>query len=469
MTVEAQKIKEPSLVSARIKEEAHRLGFALVGISRVQAAPHEESFAEWLRRGLGGELGYLKRTEEVRRDPRKLVPWASSVVSVGMNYATPFSRPVGKRGLKGWISRYAWGDDYHDVMKQRLEALLDKVQELYPGPVVGKAFVDSGPVLERDLAGVAGIGWIGKNTQLISPRRGSWFFLGELFLSLELTSDRPIKDRCGRCQLCLKACPTGAFVGPYILDARRCISYLTIELKGPIPTHLRPLVGNHVFGCDICQEVCPYNVKATPTSEEAFYPREGLYAPELIPLLSLSEEEFRRRFRQSPILRAKRRGFLRNVAVALGNLRKPEAVPALTQALGDHEPLVRRHVAWALGQIATPESLEALGKRLEIESDREVREEIEEAMADVLSSCLPGLQIHTKKGILPFMKAIKAHYDGRVVVPEEPINLPVNTPVRVLVPEADDSAAVTKAFAKLSETSFSRIWDNDEDAAYDKL
>lgn len=209
-----------------------------------------------------------------------------------------------------------------------------------------------------------------------------WFFLGELFLSIELAYDRPIRDRCGKCDLCLKACPTGAFVGPYILDARRCISYLTIELKGAIPQHLRPLMGNHVFGCDICQEVCPYNVKAKPTAEEAFNPREGLYAPELIHLLSLSEEEFRRRFRGSPILRAKRRGFLRNVAVALGNLKSREAVPALIQALEDDEPLVRRHVAWALGQIASAEGLAALRSRLEVESDAEVREEIEEAIAE---------------------------------------------------------------------------------------
>lgn len=378
--MEAQKVKEPTLLSQRIKEEAQRLGFGLVGISRVRLPPHEDSFAEWLRKGLGGELGYLKRTEELRRDPNKLVPWAASVISVGMNYATPFTRPKKKKGIKGWISRYAWGDDYHDLMKERLESLLERVRELYPDPVEGKIFVDSGPVLERDLAGVTGIGWIGKNTHLISPQRGSWFFLGELFLSLELVSDRPIKDRCGRCDLCLKACPTGAFVGPYILDARRCISYLTIELKGAMPRHLRPLVGNHVFGCDICQEVCPYNVKATPTSEEAFQPRDGLFAPDLVPLLSLTEEEFRRRFRGSPILRAKRRGFLRNVAVALGNLKSREAVPALIEALQDPEPLVRRHAAWALGQIASPEARAALTGRLQTESDPEVREEIEAAM-----------------------------------------------------------------------------------------
>jgi len=378
--MEPAKTKDLASLSSRIKAEAQRLGFALVGISPVKITPHEEFFAQWLRKGLGGEMGYLKRTEELRRDPTKLVPWAVSVVSVGLNYYAPMPRPTAQDGAKGWISRYAWGDDYHDVVKDRLESLLEKIGEIYPGVVEGRAFVDSGPVLERDIAGVAGIGWIGKNTHLISPRRGSWFFLGELFLSIELVYDRPIRDRCGRCDLCLKACPTAAFVGPYILDARRCISYLTIELKGAIPRHLRPLMGNHIFGCDICQEVCPYNVKAGDTEERAFSPREGLYAPELIPLLSLSEEEFRRRFRGSPILRAKQRGFLRNVAVALGNLKSLEAVPALIQALQDDDSLVRRHVAWALGQIATPESLEALKKRLVVEADSGVREEIEDVI-----------------------------------------------------------------------------------------
>jgi epoxyqueuosine reductase len=352
----------------------------LVGISPVHAPPHEDSFARWLRRGLGGEMGYLKRTEELRRDPKKLVPWAASVVSVGMNYYTAMPRPPVEEGSRGWISRYAWGDDYHDLMRQRLEALLETFREICPEPLEGKVFVDSGPVLEREFAGIAGVGWIGKNTHLISPRRGSWFFLGELFLSIELSYDRPIRDRCGKCDLCLKACPTGAFVGPYVLDARRCISYLTIELKGAIPVHLRPLVGNHIFGCDICQEVCPYNAKAAATQEEAFGPRDGLYAPELIPLLSLTEEDFRRRFRGSPILRAKRRGFLRNVAVALGNLKCREAVPALIKALGDPEPLVRQHAAWALGQIGSLESLNALHNHLEVESHPDVREELGEAI-----------------------------------------------------------------------------------------
>jgi epoxyqueuosine reductase len=377
--MKSEKKETSGLLSGRIKEEAQKLGFSLVGISPAYAPPHGDSFAQWLRRSLGGEMGYLKRTEELRRDPKKLVPWAVSVISVGMNYYTPLPRPRTQVGSRGWISRYAWGDDYHDLLKERLETLLSKVKELCREPLEGRVFVDSGPVLERDFAGVAGIGWIGKNTHLISPRRGSWFFLGELFLSIELNYDHPIKDRCGKCDLCIKACPTGAFIGPYVLDARRCISYLTIELKGAIPLHLRPLIGNHIFGCDICQEVCPYNAKAAATQEHAFMPRDGLHAPELIPLLSLTEEQFRRRFHGSPILRAKRRGFLRNIAVALGNLKSKEAIPPLIKALEDEDPLVRRHAAWALGQIDATDSREALSKRLEVESDPEVKEEIEEA------------------------------------------------------------------------------------------
>jgi epoxyqueuosine reductase len=380
--MKAARVKESAAFSQKIKEEAQRLGFALVGISPVAAPPREKSFAEWLRKGLGGEMGYLKRTEELRRDPKKLVPWAVSVISVGMNYFTPPPRPEVSEDSRGWISRYAWGDDYHDLVKRRLDLLLGKIKTMHPDPIEGRAFVDSGPVLERGISALGGIGWIGKNTHLISPKKGSWFFLGELFVSIEMAYDRAIKDRCGKCDLCLKACPTGAFAGPYVLDARRCISYLTIELKGAMPRHLRPLVGNHVFGCDICQEVCPYNVKAAPTGEEAFQPRDGLHAPDLIPLLSLSEEEFRRRFKGSPLLRAKRRGFLRNVAVALGNLKSREAVPALIRALQDTEPLVRGHAAWALGEIGTPETFRALAKRLTVETDAEVKKEIEAASGE---------------------------------------------------------------------------------------
>jgi epoxyqueuosine reductase len=377
-------------LSSRVKEEARQLGFELVGISAVKPAPHESSFAQWLREGFAGELDYMKRTELLRRDPHTLVPWAVSIVSVGMNYYTAFSRPEPSREPRGWISRYAWGDDYHELMKGKLEALLGRVRELHEGPVEGRAFVDSGPVLERDFAGVAGLGWIGKNTHLISPKKGSWFFLGELFLDLPLAYDRPLRDRCGKCDLCLTACPTGAFVGPYLLDARRCISYLTIELKGWMPRPLRPLVGNHVFGCDICQEVCPYNVRARATQEAAYLPRQGLHAPELIPLLSLDKDEFHRRFHGSPIVRAKRRGFLRNVAVALGNSKSREAIPSLIDALNDEEPLVRGHAAWALGQIGSRSAVTALRDRLQIENDAEVQSEIDDAIrvaSEALEDC----------------------------------------------------------------------------------
>jgi len=376
-------VRDTAVLSRQIKEAAQRLGFELVGISAVQLPPHEESFARWLRQGLSGELAYMKRTELLRRDPRILVPWATSVVSVGMNYYTPVPRPAPGTGSSGWISRYAWGDDYHDLIRRRLDALLDRVVELHGGPLQGRSFVDSGPVLERDLAGVAGLGWIGKNTHLISPRRGSWFFLGELFLDLPLSYDRPIRDRCGRCDLCLKVCPTGAFIGPYVLDARRCISYLTIELKGWIPAPLRPLIGNHIFGCDLCQEICPYNVKAAPSKEAQFQPRIGLHAPELIAFLDLTPETFRRRFRGSPILRAKRRGLLRNVAVALGNLKCAEAESALIRVLDDDEPLVRGHAAWALGQIGGPSTFDALRQRLQVETDAEVRTEINGAIGAI--------------------------------------------------------------------------------------
>ncbi len=372
----------PRTLAQRIKAQGTALGFDLVGISPVHPPAHGESFAEWLRRGYDGEMEYMARTAEKRLHPGEFLPWARSVVSVALNYNTPHGREAKAEGIRGWISRYAWGNDYHDVMHVKLTRLLEYVRAEAGTEVQGRIFVDAGPVLDREAGARAGIGWYGKNTNLLSMTIGSFFFLGELFLSLDLEWDRPIRDRCGQCRLCLDACPTNAFVGPYVLDARKCISYLTIELKGAIPRELRPLMGNHIFGCDICQDVCPYNTKGKPTREQAFHPREGLHAPELIPLLSLSEAEFKAKFAGSPILRAKRRGFLRNVCVALGNLKRPEAMPALIRTLqSDPDPLVRGHAAWALGQIRAPEAEAALRATGSRETDPTVREEIEFAIS----------------------------------------------------------------------------------------
>jgi epoxyqueuosine reductase len=244
--------------------------------------------------------------------------------------------------------------------------------------------VDTGPVLEREMAALAGVGWFGKNTNLINTRRGSFFFVGVLLLNIALDYDEPSwTSHCGKCTACLDACPTQAFPAPYVLDARRCLSYLTIELKGAIPRELRPQMGNWIFGCDVCQDVCPWNRKhAKPANEPSFSPREGFESPNLIEWLRMTPEEFRARFKGSPIQRAKRRGLLRNVAVALGNAKDPSAVPALMDALHDAEPLVRAHAAWALGQIGTAEARRALEEAMTTETDREVREEIEEALRE---------------------------------------------------------------------------------------
>jgi len=364
-----------------IKAEGSALGFDLVGVSAVQGPPHAESFAEWLRRGLHGEMAYMTRTAEQRLRPQELLPWARSVVSVGLNYNTPYTRAGAPEGLRGWVSRYAWGADYHQVMEERLDRLLAAIRQSAGSAIRGRAYVDAGPVLDREVGAGAGIGWYGKNTNLLSMAIGSLFVLGELFLDCELDCDEPMRDRCGQCRLCLDACPTNAFVGPYVLDARKCISYLTIELKGPIPLALRPLIGDHIFGCDLCQDVCPYNTRVRVTGERGFFPRAGLFAPELVPLLALTESAFRARFAGSPILRAKRRGLLRNVCVALGNLGQPEAVPALVRVLREEaEPMVRSHAAWALGRIREPGARAALAQVQASERDPAVAEEIRLAL-----------------------------------------------------------------------------------------
>ncbi len=370
-------------LTAQIKARAHDLGFDPVGVAPAEPPEHWAFYLNWLERGCAGEMGYLSRNLERRADPRTVVPGAKSVVCVGMNYepvAPP--APVDDRS-RGKISRYARGDDYHDVMAQRLFQLLEEIQGLAPS-ATGRVYVDTGPVLERDFAARAGLGWFGKHTNLIHKEKGSWFFLGEIILTVDLDYDSPVMDHCGTCTLCMEACPTDAIPAPYVLDSTRCISYLTIELKGAIPRQYRTETEGWIYGCDICQEVCPWNQKqARPTGEPGFQAREGLTSPDLVELLEMDQAAFSRRFKGSPIKRAKRRGLLRNAAVALGNLGREADVPALAGALCDPEPLVRGHAAWALGRIGGDEAGKALEEAMVRESDDEVCGEIRQALEDL--------------------------------------------------------------------------------------
>ena len=336
----------------QIKSKALALGFDLAGITAARPPASFALFERWIAGERHGEMSYLARHMKRRADPQHLLPGAKSIVVVACNYHAGGAGTQPEQRRSG-VARYALGDDYHEVIGGKLEALIEAIRALAPG-ARAKACVDTAPLLERKLAQRAGLGWIGKNTMLLDQRFGPWLFLGEILLDVALQPDAPgTRDRCGRCARCMDACPTRAIVAPRVLDARRCISYLTIELKGPIPLELRPLIGNHIFGCDDCLEACPWNRFAQQAREPGFSPRADLATPELTGLLGLDEEEFKRRFARSPILRAKRRGLLRNVCVALGNARDLRAVPALTQALEDAEPLVREHAAWALERIKT--------------------------------------------------------------------------------------------------------------------
>ena len=360
-----------------VKAEARRLGFALVGVAPALPPPHAAALEPWLAAGHAGELAYLARNAAKRADPQLVVAGAQSIISVGLHYRA--AEPDAARWhdpAHGQISRYAWGLDYHDIILPRLRALQSWLETAVGRAEIGRSYVDTGPVLERPVGVAAGLGFQGKNTLLINPRQGSWFVIGEIVVDVALAYDQPSGGGCGTCQRCQVACPTQAFAGPYVLDARRCISYLTIELKGPIPRELRPLIGNHIFGCDVCQEVCPWNQKFGQLSAEPDFAPRSDPAPPLLELMALSDEEFRARFRGSPIKRAKRRGLLRNVAVALGNWGDPAAIPALAAALNDHEALIRGHAAWALGRIGGAAAAAALAARHECEDDAWVREEL---------------------------------------------------------------------------------------------
>ena len=332
-----------------VRAHAYALGFDLVGITELGPVETAAAFDAWVEAGRAGTMAYLERGAQKRRDTRLPLPGTTHAIVVGMDY--------GGREPSGPVARYARGDDYHDVMDTRLRELHRRLERDAGRAVHGKPYVDTGPVLERDLARRAGLGWFGKNTNLINPERGSFFFLGALVVDVELATDAPFEaDRCGTCTRCIDACPTGAIVAPRELDARRCVSYLTIELREEIPVELREGIGALLYGCDVCQEVCPWNERfAQELKEPAFAPRDvlaGKDARQLArELLAMSQEEFSASFKGSPMKRVKLRGLRRNSAVVLGNVGAVEDVPALQQALVDPEPLVREHAAWALNEI----------------------------------------------------------------------------------------------------------------------
>ncbi len=364
-------------LSKSIKDKALEIGFDLVGISPVGSFPENQFYKEWLSRGFAGEMKYMEKEPEKRENVRDIMPEAKSVISCGLNYNTDYPYSIRENnGRKGWISRYAWGDDYHDIVKGRLLLLLEFIKRAGPKETKARIYVDTGPVLDRVYGKYSGIGWFGKNTCIINQKIGSWIFIGEIVTDLELEYDSPVPDRCGTCTRCIDACPTGAILEPYILDSRLCISYLTIELREKIPVKLRDKLGNNIFGCDICQDVCPWNRKAKMTDEPLFQPRDGLYNPELSSLMKLSDEDFRRVFKGNPVKRAKRRGFLRNVLVAMGNSGSKEFIPDVKEALNDRDPIVRAHAAWAIWKLEGEDSHKTLSERLDVESDTMVRDEI---------------------------------------------------------------------------------------------
>lgn len=369
-------------LTARIKQEAHQRGFGLVGVTTPDPPPHLDFYRRWIEAGYQGTMSWMatERALEHRADPRKILPDCESILVLGAQYPAP---PTGDPG--GKIAAYAGNRDYHAVLDDRLQSLASTINTWTRAPLSWRCYTDTGPILERELGVRAGLGWIGKNTCLIHPRRGSYFFLAEMFLSIPLTADPPFEgELCGSCTRCLDACPTGCIEAPYIVNAARCISYLTIEYREMVPRPLRPLIGEWIFGCDICQQVCPWNQRfwgEHPVLDE-FTPMPALFPLSLPQELELSPGDFNQKFRGSPIRRAKRRGYLRNVAVVLGNQRAEKAVPALQAALNDAEPLVRGHAAWALGQIRGDQALTSLLGRAELETDAEVKLEIQKALQE---------------------------------------------------------------------------------------
>jgi epoxyqueuosine reductase len=344
------------LTTSSVKADAAALGFDLCGIAPAESFPELQFFAEWLERGYAGEMHYLHRTAERRADVRAVLPSARSVISLGVVYNArrPYSTENADPGIAA-IARYAWGDDYHVVIGRQLDELVRRLRAAAGDTFEARAYVDTGPVQERVYAQHAGLGWIGKNTCVINPELGSWFFLAAVICNLPLTPDVPALDQCGTCSLCLEACPTGALVAPGVLDSTRCLSYLTIEVKGSIPEGHRTSVGEHAYGCDICQEVCPWNLSPSTavTDSTPWQPRSGLDGPRLLELWQQSDEELRTLLKGSAMKRAGVKRLRRNLAVALGNSGDPAAASALEQQAEPtcREPLVIEHVTWAVEKL----------------------------------------------------------------------------------------------------------------------
>ena len=339
-------------LSQKIKHYAHEIGFELVGIAPVQPVPELAFYIKWLEAGYAGEMEYLKTNAGKKADTNQVVPEAKSIIVCAKIYHTAQPLSINNNDkTRGWISRYSWGDDYHDFLQKKLFELSDFIKKESRTEFISRLYVDTGPVIDRVYAKYAGIGWFGKNTCIINQQKGSWFFIGEIITNLELDYDALAPDRCGSCNKCMEACPTDAILEPYVLDSRRCISYLTIELKNDIPVEFRDGIGNHVFGCDICQDVCPWNRKAQTTTDIEFQPRESLVNPSLEYLAGMSIEEFKTLFKNSPIKRSRYKGFIRNVVIAMGNSGDSRFIPILKKLSEHEENLIASHAKWALTKL----------------------------------------------------------------------------------------------------------------------
>ena len=333
---------------AQVKHWAAEAGFDDCRFAKAGTASHAQEFLNWIEHGKHGEMAWLERNPHRRCDPREVLPGCRTVICLALNYF-PGDSPFPENHPGGYrIARYAWNNDYHDLIEKKLRELDQKLQTLGG---TQKFYVDTGPVLERDFASDAGLGWNGKSTMQIHRRLGTWFFLADILTTLDLTPDAPIRDHCGSCTRCMTACPTQAITAPRQLDARRCVSYLTIEHKGPIPHEFRRAIGNRIYGCDDCLQACPWNRFASTSREASFNARESVFSMEMREFLSLTDESFRALFAKSPIKRIKRPAFLRNVCVALGNTGTADDLPALRQAALDPHPLVAEHALWAIAEI----------------------------------------------------------------------------------------------------------------------